>query len=78
MTSGTVEKREVREQVLANATRNVGEYQEKIGPAAVRQGLSSATWIPGMGKIPTPILLQEIHDINRFPRVWYFASYFSP
>ena len=31
--------------------------------------------IPGMGKILSLVLLYEIHDINRFPRVQDFASY---
>ena len=31
--------------------------------------------IPGMGKILSLILLYEIHDINRFPRVQDFVSY---
>jgi transposase len=31
--------------------------------------------VPGIGKILSLVLLYEIHDINRFPRVQEFASY---
>jgi transposase len=31
--------------------------------------------VPGIGKILSLVLLDEIHDINRFPRVQEFASY---
>ena len=31
--------------------------------------------VPGIGKILSPVLLYEIHDIDRFPRVQDFVSY---
>jgi Transposase IS116/IS110/IS902 family len=31
--------------------------------------------VPGIGKILSLVLLYEIHDINRFPRVQDFVSY---
>jgi len=39
------------------------------------QALYRLQSVPGIGKILSLVLLYEIHDITRFPRVQDFASY---
>ena len=39
------------------------------------QPLSLLQSVPGIGKIVRLVLLYEIHDITRFPRVQDFVSY---
>lgn len=50
-------------------------YLDKTASCHDPQALFLLRTIPGVGRIISMVILYEIHDINRFPRVQDFASY---
>jgi transposase len=50
-------------------------YLHKTASCHDPQALFLLRTIPGVGRIISMVILYEIHDINRFPRVQDFASY---
>src|ERR671925_559768 len=58
-----------------NSQYNLPEIGKKIAKQHDAQTLYRLQSVPGIGKILSLVLLYEIHDIQRFPRVQDFVSY---